>query len=530
MNFQKPKIEIYDSTLRDGTQGEGIALTTLDKLAVMQSLDRLGVAYIEGGNPASNPRDMEFFEKAQDYELKTARLVAFGSTRRREKRVEEDSSVTALLHAQTEVVCIFGKTSELHIKEILHATPKENLDMIFDTVDYLVKCGKTVFFDAEHFFDGLKENEELALSCLEVAKRAGAQRIILCDTNGGSLPEEISSAVGLVRAKLGENFPIGIHCHDDNGCGVANSLAAVLAGATQVQGTYLGFGERCGNANLSAIIPTLQLKLKYPCIDMKNMELLTKTARFIADVANVTISSSLPYVGKSAFAHKGGMHVDGVAKNPASFEHILPSQVGNSRSILLSDMAGRSALISMLQGIDPSITKDSPKAQEMVELLKELERQGYVFESATASLMLKLRKSLGRFSPFFKLLRFKVIGEQGEDSGANISTAIIKLEVSGKEELSVAEGEGPVHALDIALKKAVESFYPSVAQMRLTDYKVRVIEPSDATAALVRVLITSSDKDDIWTTVGVSRDIIEASLNALTDAVEYKLLSEYLKR
>lgn len=522
-------VEIYDSTLRDGAQGEGISFTTLDKLAIMQRLDEFGVSYIEGGNPASNPRDMEFFEQAVAYELKNSTLVAFGSTRRRDKTVEEDSSIKALLHANTKAICIFGKASEFHIKEILHATTQENLQMISDTVKYLVGCGKTVFFDAEHFFDGYRENQGVALECLKTAKEAGAQRLILCDTNGGSLPHDILKIVGEVKA-IFHDIPIGIHCHDDNGCGVANSIMAVLAGATQVQGTYLGFGERCGNANLSAIIPTLQLKMGYSCIPQNSMKSLTITARFIADVTNLGIANSLPYVGKSAFAHKGGMHVDGVTKNPNSFEHVSPEQVGNRRNVLLSDVAGRSALISMLREIDPTITKDSPKAHETVELLKELEREGYVFELATASLTLRLRKKLNCFSPFFKLHRFTVIGEQSSNDEPNISTAMIKLVVNGKEEISAAEGDGPVHALDIALKKAVERFYPSVKTMRLTDYKVRVIEPSDATAAMVRVLITSSDGEDIWTTVGVSRDIIEARLIALTDAVEYKLLHEYAKR
>ncbi|MFZ2538809.1 MAG: citramalate synthase, partial [Oscillospiraceae bacterium] len=385
---------------------------------------------------------------------------------------------------------------------------------------------KEVIFDAEHFFDGYKCQTEYAFKCLEVAQRAGVDTIVLCDTNGGSFPNEVFEIVSAVKNKV--KTQIGIHCHNDNGCAVANSIMAVQAGAAHVQGTYIGFGERCGNANLSSLIPSLQLKLGYSCIKAECMKRLTKTARFIAEIANISLDKSLPYVGKSAFAHKGGMHVDGVGKNPVSFEHIPPETVGNQRNLLVSEMAGRSAMLYVINEIDPSITKESKEAKELIEILKELEFKGYLFESASASLELLVRKHLKRFSPFFKLQRFKVIGEQTTSGQANLSSAMIKIEVGGQSEISAAEGEGPVHALDTALKKAVQHFYPTIEGMRLIDYKVRVMEPSDATAATVRVLISTTDGEDIWTTVGVSRDIIEASLNALIDAIEYKLMKEIL--
>lgn len=512
-----PPVFILDSTLRDGSQGEGISFTVHDKLAIVKKLDKLGISYIEAGNPASNPKDMEFFTLALSLPLAHATLVAFGSTRRKNSTAAEDKNLAALLNTGVKAVTIVGKSSEEQVLEVLHTTLSENLAMISDTITYLKQHEKQVIFDAEHFFDGYVQNPEYALATLDAAK--GADVITLCDTNGANFPCDIERITKEVCGFV--SCSVGIHCHNDIGMAVANSLAAVNAGATHVQGTYIGFGERCGNANLSTIIANLQLKLGYSCIPSECIVRLTKTALFIAETANLTPDSLMPYVGKSAFAHKGGMHVDGVFKRSASFEHITPETIGNSRSILLSEMAGRTAMLSIINEVDPTITRDSQKAEELVGLLKELESRGYLFETATASLELAVAKHLGKFKPLFELVFFKVIGEQTKDAPSQLSTALIKIRVGNKTEITAAEGDGPVNALDNALKKAVVSFYPAVKNVRLIDYKVRVIEPSDATAALVRVIITSTDGERIWTTVGVSRDIIDASLQALLDSLEY---------
>ncbi len=515
-------IQILDSTLRDGAQAEGISFTLHDKLDIVRRLDQQSVAYIEAGNPFSNPKDMEFFSIADRLALENAKLVAFGSTRRRELRAEEDPGLRALLQANTDTVAIFGKSSVMQVTEVLNTSLENNLQMILDTVYFLKQQGKTVFFDAEHFFDGYKGSAEYALSCLEAAQTGGADLLVLCDTNGGCFPDEAARITAEVCSVTAT--PIGIHCHNDIGCAVANSLMAVEAGAVQVQGTFLGFGERCGNTNLSSLIPSLQLKRGYRCIREECMENLTKTARYIAEVANITLDNSLPYVGSSAFSHKGGMHVDGVRKNPSSFEHIAPESVGNKRNILVSEVSGRAALLSMIREVDSSITKDSPEAQLLTDSLKALEKEGFLFESAAASLELLITKKLGRFHPFFQLERFKVIGEQEAGADSGLSSALIKIKVGEQSEITAAEGDGPVHALDLALKKAVSHFYPKVLRLRLTDYKVRVIESSDATAAVVRVLITTTNGEEIWTTIGVSRDIVEASLHALMDSIEYRLM------
>ena len=525
-NHAVSDVAILDSTLRDGAQGEGIAFTVADKLGIVRSLDKLGIPYIEAGNPGSNQKDLEFFEQARALSLKHSQLVAFGSTRRVGVPVEEDQNVLALLKADTRVVSIFGKSWDLHVADILHTTQEENLSMIADTVRFFKEKGKTVIFDAEHFFDGYKANPGYALATLRAAEEAGASCITLCDTNGGCFPDEIYRITAEAAGQVG--VQLGIHCHNDMGCAAANSMMAVEAGASHVQGTFTGFGERCGNANLSTLIASLQLKKKLHCIPQENLKLLTSTALYISDIANVTLSSAMPYVGKSAFAHKGGMHVDGVGKNTASFEHIDPSAVGNKRNVLLSEMSGKAALLAKISQVLPGITKDSPEAQELVNLLKQLEYEGYQFEAALASLELAMLKKLKRFQPFFELLNFKIVGEKAGEALDNPSAAVVKLRVGEKTAITADEGEGPVHALDIALRKAVQEFYPNVGKVRLVDYKVRVIEPKDATAAKVRVLIESTDGDTVWTTVGVSRDIINASLLALVDAVEYKLLKDSL--
>lgn len=521
------KISILDSTLRDGAQGEGISFTNQDKLDIVKKLDKLGIDFIEAGNPASNPKDMEFFQEAKNLTLNHAKLVAFGSTRRRDTKVENDKNVLALLDAHTDVVAVFGKSSEAHVIEILHTTKQENLAMIYDTVHFLKQHEKFVVFDAEHFFDGYQSNDEYALSTIKEAQKAGADIIALCDTNGGTFCDDIDAITKEVLKVI--SVPVGIHCHNDIGCAVANTITAVKAGAYHVQGTYIGFGERCGNATLSTIIPTLQLKNNYHCIPDECVNRLTKTARYVAEIANISLDNSLPFVGKSAFAHKGGMHVDGVTKNTASFEHIPPELVGNKRNVLMSEMAGRSAMLNVINEIDPTITKESTEAIEMIDLLKDLEHKGYLFESATASLELIVTKELNQFKPFFELQHFKVIGEQTKGLEAGLSSAMIKIKVGNQSEITAAEGEGPVHALDVALKKAVQRFYPDAKELRLIDYKVRVMDPGDATAALVRVVIVSSDGVDIWTTVGVSRDIIDASLQALMDSIEYKLMKNGVK-
>ncbi|WP_040196989.1 citramalate synthase [Candidatus Soleaferrea massiliensis] len=519
------EIEIFDSTLRDGAQGENISFTVDDKIHIVKALDKLGIPYIEAGNPGSNPKDIEFFERVQNLGLKNSQLVAFGSTRRRGIRVEEDKNVMALVAGGTDTVVIFGKSWDLHVTEVLRTTLEENLSMIYDTLHFFVENGKQVMFDAEHFFDGFKLNEEYAMQTLYTAQKAGASRIVLCDTRGGCFPEEIYNITKKVVDRL--DVKIGIHCHNDMGCAVANSLMAVEAGAVQVQGTYVGYGERCGNTNLSSVIPSLQFKKGYRCIPDEQMKNLTETARFVAEISNITLSGGMPYVGKSAFAHKAGMHIDGVMKNAGSFEHLPPETVGNKRNILLSEVAGRTAIIDRIKHIDPRITKDSPIAQEIVDRLKELEHDGYQYEAAAASLELVVLKYLKKFQPFFELDHFRIIGEQDTQNSPKVSSALVKIKVGEQYEITADEGEGPVHALDKALRKALTVFYPSLNDVRLIDYKVRVMESRKATAAKVRVLIETTDGRSVWTTVGVSTDIINASLRALLDSIEYKLMKDY---
>ncbi|MEG2429110.1 MAG: citramalate synthase, partial [Oscillospiraceae bacterium] len=446
-------INILDSTLRDGAQCEGISFTMQDKIDIVKKLDRLGISYIEAGNPFSNIKDLEFFETAKSMNLKNSKLVAFGSTRRKNINVNEDSGIKALIKADTEVVTIFGKSSLSQVKEVLETTPDENILMIKDTIAYLKNAQKTVFFDAEHFFDGYLENKDYAIKTIITAQNAGADCIILCDTKGATFPTEIANITKKIKSLL--NCCVGIHCHNDIGCAVANSIIAVDSGATQVQGTYLGLGERCGNANLSTVIPDLQCKKNYSCIPDECVPLLTQTARYIAEIANVVLPNYYPYVGKSAFAHKGGMHVDGVAKKTSTFEHINPENVGNKRSFLISEMAGRSAVLNIVNEFDVKIDKNSGEAAEIVNLLKEQELNGYVFEAATASLELLVKKHLKLIKPFFELVYFKVIGEQVKGYEEKLSSAMIKIKVGQKTEITAAEGSGPVNALDIALKKAV---------------------------------------------------------------------------
>ena len=521
-------IHIFDSTLRDGAQAEGISFSVEDKIKILKALDELGVSYIEAGNPGSNPKDLEFFDRAKRIELRSAKLAAFGSTRRRGIRVEDDQNVKSLLAADTPTIVIFGKSWDFHVTDIIKATLEENLDMIRETLTFFHEKGKEVIFDAEHFFDGYKANAEYAMKALGAAVEGGATCLALCDTNGGCFPDEITEIVTAVHTAF-PSVEIGIHCHNDTGMAVANSCMAVAAGATHVQGTYIGFGERCGNANLSTIIANLQLKRGWSCIPEENLIHLTVTARRIAEIANVTLNERDPYVGHSAFSHKGGMHIDGVTKASRSFEHISPETVGNERHFLMSEVSGRNTILEKIRLVAPRLDKDSPETAEIMKRLKELEHLGYQFEGAESTFELIIRKQLGKYKPFFELEHFKIIGEQ-PPTGPYSSSAIVKVKVDGTSEISAAEGDGPVHALDRALRKVLVTFYPELAKVHLTDFKVRVLDTRSATAAKVRVLIESTDGESVWTTVGVSTDIIEASWIALVDSIEYMLLKELEKK
>ena len=517
------KVFMFDSTLRDGVQGENVNFSVEDKLKVMKVLDDFGIDFIEAGNPASNPKDMEFFKKAESYSLKHSKLVAFGSTRRKNTSCEDDSNLGVLAETNVEYISVFGKSWDMHAIDILNTTLEENLNMISDTISYLVSKGKKVFFDAEHYFDGYKANSEYALRTLRTAENAGAEAVILCDTNGGCFPDEIAEIVRISAEAV--NIPIGIHCHNDTGCAVANSISAVKAGASQVQGTFIGVGERCGNTNLSTVIANLQLKLGIECVDKNQISKLTQVARFISEISNIKLTSNMPYVGKSAFAHKGGMHSDGVKKNTHSFEHVSPETVGNKRNILLSEVAGRSAILHRINEIAPELTKDSIETHTIINVLKEMEFKGFQYEAADASFELLVKKYLGMSETFFEINYFKIIGEKTGEL-QNPSSAIIKLAVNNQSCIAADEGDGPVNALDKALRQALTVFYPSIADVHLTDYKVRVIDGSAATAANVRVLIESTDGKDIWTTVGASTDVINASVIALIDSMEYKLMKD----
>lgn len=521
------KVDILDSTLRDGAQAEGISFSVEDKIKIVRTLDDLGVDYIEAGNPGSNPKDIEFFERMRTVKLKNARLAAFGSTRRRDITVEEDNNVQSLLSAGAPVIVIFGKSWDFHVTDVIKTTLEENLNMIRETVAFFKKKKKEVIFDAEHFYDGYKANPDYAMKALQAAAEGGADCLVLCDTNGGSFPSEIYE----ITKKVTEAFPIkiGVHTHNDSGMAVANAIMAVEAGASHVQGTYLGYGERCGNANLSTIIPNLQLKKGIACLPQDNLVKLTHAARKIAEISNITMSERDPYVGNSAFAHKGGMHIDGVSKASRSFEHVDPYLVGNKRRFLMSEVAGRRTILDKIREICPSVTKESRETEAIINRLKELEHQGYQFEGAESTFELVIRKQLGKYRPFFELEAFKLITEQPAKPGPSAS-ALIKVKVDGKSEITAAEGDGPVHALDRALRKALEVFYPELSSVHLTDFKVRVIDSQSATAAKVRVLIESTDGESVWSTVGVSTDIIEASWIALVDSIEYKLIKDLEKK
>ncbi|OIJ10749.1 citramalate synthase [Anaerobacillus alkalilacustris] len=517
----REQVFLYDTTLRDGTQGEGISLSVDDKLKIVEKLDEIGVHYIEGGWPGSNPKDMEFFQKVQDLQLSHSKITAFGSTRRIGVKANEDENLQKLIESGVKVVAIFGKTWDFQVIEALKTTLEENLDMIRDSVAYLKDNGLEVIFDAEHFFDGYKQNKEYALKAIKVAEEAGADCIALCDTNGGTLPHEIYEIVKTVCDKI--NIQIGIHCHNDGEVAVANSLSAVQAGARHIQGTINGYGERCGNANLISVIPNLQVKLNYQCVKKENLSNLTSISKFVHEVANQAAPSNQPFVGKSAFAHKGGMHVSAVLKHPETYEHIKPELIGNSRRVLISELSGQSNLMFKAKEWNYSIDKKDPNSKLLLEKIKEKEHEGYQYEAAEASFELLVKKSFSEWKEYFLLDYYKIFVEKnGEDIFS--TEAVVKLCVHDEMVLTAAEGNGPVNALDHALRKGLEQFYPIIKNMYLSDYKVRVLDETEATASKVRVLIESSDGTEKWSTIGVSGNIIKASWLALVDSVQYYLM------
>jgi 2-isopropylmalate synthase len=523
------RIALYDTTLRDGTQGAGITLSADDKLRIAERLDAFGIDYIEGGWPGSNPKDMEFFERARGRTWRHARLTAFGSTRRPGIRPERDENLDLIVAAGTPAAALFGKSWDLHVREALRTTPDENLAMIGDSVRYLRARGLEVVYDAEHFFDGWKANPEYALATLRAAERAGASVVVLCDTNGGCLPHEIRDGVEAARRAVAG--PLGIHAHNDGELGVANTLVAVDAGCVHVQGTVNGIGERCGNANLVSIIPNLQLKMGYRCLDEEQLARLGGLSRYVAEVANLTPNEYQPFVGRNAFAHKGGVHVSAVMAHPPTYEHIAPEVVGNARRVVVSDLSGRANVLYKAREMGIDLSRDRPEVRQILAELKRLEHEGYQFEAAEASFELLMRRILGQHRPSFTLLGLRVTVEKrdsrsdgGRDGGVCAAEATIKVAVDGQEEHTAAEGDGPVHALDRALRKALGRFYPAIRRVRLVDYKVRVLNADAATAARVRVLIQSTDGSRTWGTVGVSENVVEASWQALVDSLEYVLL------
>lgn len=515
-------ITLYDTTLRDGAQGEGIHFSLADKLRIAQRLDAFGMHYIEGGWPGSNEKDIEFFREAKKLKFKQAKVAAFGSTRRANTPVEKDPQVALLLDAGTPVVTLVCKTSELHVTEILRTTLDENLAMIRDTVRYLVANGREVIFDGEHTFDGYKANAAYTTACYKAADEAGASYLVLCDTNGGSLPTEIAAITADLLSKV-KQAKVGIHTHDDCGLAVANALAAIDVGALQVQGTVNGYGERTGNCNLITTIANLQLKMGHRVLPDDKLAELRDLSLFVDEVANQRPSGRAPFVGTAAFAHKGGIHVNAVNKFAASYEHIRPELVGNSQRVLVGELAGRANIMLKARTLGLKLEEKSPEALKVLDQVKHLENQGYEFEAADASFELLVRKCLDQYRPFFELVEYHVSIRKNTDLGLDVSEATLKLKVNGEKVYTVAEGDGPVNALDAALRAALVRFYPKLEQMKLVDYKVRIIDSTSGTAAKTRVFIESSDGDTTWATVGVSYDIIEASWLALRDSVDFLL-------
>jgi 2-isopropylmalate synthase len=521
-----PDITIYDVTLRDGAQSEGINFSVEDKVAIALKLDELGIRYIEGGYPFSNEKDRAFYQQMRQRPLRNARIAAFGSTRRAKMTVEEDPGLAALLAVDTPAVAVVGKSWDLHVRDVLHTTLEENVAMISDTVRYLKAKGREVIYDAEHFFDGYRANPKYALRTVGAAQDAGADVLCLCDTNGGSLPMFVAEVTAVVLKQVGGK--VGFHGHNDSGMAVANSVAAVQSGARQIQGTINGLGERTGNADLCQVIPNVQLKLQKRCLPGDSLVRLTEVSRYVYEVANMPLLDSQPFVGLAAFAHKGGLHVDAVKKNPATYEHIRPEDVGNERRLLLSELSGSATMLAKMEKY--RLTHDPKVMRQALKELQKLENLGYQFEAAEASFALLVRRMLGREKRFFDFGGFRVIVEKRDAQGNPVTEATIKIRVGDVEEHCASEGDGPVNALDGALRKALERFFPSLKEMHLADYKVRVINPSAATAARVRVVIESRDRDSIWGTVGVSENLIEASWQALVDSFVYKLTKDEEKK
>lgn len=508
---------LYDTTLRDGTQGEGFQLSLFDKLRIAERLDHFGIDYIEGGWPGSNPKDIDFFREAKKLKLQHAKLAAFGSTRRADTPVEDDPQVRLLIEAETPVVTIFGKSWDLHVTEVLRTTVEENQAMIRDTVRHLKENNREVVYDAEHFFDGYKASAEHALGTLKAAAEGGADCLVLCDTNGGTLPDEVTKICGEVRAAI-PDVPIGIHTHNDCELGVANAVAAVQAGAIQVQGTINGYGERTGNCNLTSVIPILQLKMGLEVIP--HLEGLQSLSYFVDDVSNNPHFARAPFIGRTAFAHKGGMHVNAVQKLARSYEHIEPQAVGNTQQILVSELSGQSNILIKAEEVGLPLEKGSDEAKAVLTKVKELEHEGYSFESAGGSLELLIRRELGSYVKPFDLKEFHTSYRLYRDGHTPVCEATVKVYVGDKGEYTVAEGHGVVNALDRALRKALLPFYPEIAEVILTDYKVRILDSHDNTAAKTRVLVVSSDGENSWGTIGVSENIIEASWIAIVDAID----------
>lgn len=514
------RVFVYDTTLRDGSQGEGVNFSLQDKLLLTARLDDLGVDFIEGGYPLSNPKDFEYFRAVRELPLRQAKVIAFGMTRRKNTAPETDTCLKALLDAGTSHVTIVGKTWDFHVTSVLGATLDENLRMIADSVAYCKSQGREVFYDAEHFFDGYKANPEYALRTLKAAEGAGASVVIPCDTNGGTMPERVADLVAEVRRHL--RCEVGIHCHNDCDLAVANTLAAVRAGATQVQGTFNGIGERCGNVDLVSVIANLALKYGYEVLRAGSLQRLTEASRYVYELANMNFRPGQPFVGASAFAHKGGMHTHAVAKDPTTYEHIDPAAVGNERRVLVSELSGQSTILSKTTKY--AVSHDKELMAKILTRVQDLEYAGYEFEAAEASFDLLVKKAAGLYKPWFERLTYRVNIEQGH--GDPLTEATVKLKVGNAVEHTVCEGDGPVNALDAALRKALVPYYPRLDEVRLADYKVRVVNAKAGTAARVRVVIESRDGTDVWGTVGVSENVVEASWLALADSIEYKLFKD----
>ncbi|MCK4389419.1 MAG: citramalate synthase [Desulfobacterales bacterium] len=514
-------IVVYDTTLRDGSQGEKINFSAQDKVRIAQKLDAVGIHYIEGGWPGSNPKDIQFFELAKKLSFNNARLTAFGSTRKPNTTCHEDENLNALLRSETPAVAVFGKSWDLHVKEVMGNTLKENLAMIYETVAYLRSHGREVIYDAEHFFDGYKNNPQYALDTVEAAVSGGADFIVPCDTNGGTLPFEIQEIMEKVRPKI--PVKVGIHAHNDCGLAVANTLEAVRCGAVMVQGTINGYGERCGNADLTSVVPNVQLKMGLSCMTEQNLRRLTEVSRYVSEVANMTPFNGRPFVGASAFAHKGGIHVSAVMKTPKAYEHLEPEAVGNERRVLISDLCGKSSVDYKARELGIELGGNGFDSRKIAKEIKRLEHEGYQFDAAEGSFELLLKRLTGQFKPFFELESFRVAIEKERDLPCR-AHAMIKISVGDQNEITAAEGSGPVNALDNALRKALNKFFRvDLEKMHLVDFKVRVIEGRDGTSARVKVFIDSRDQEHVWSTIGVSTDIIEASWQALQDSFEHKL-------